>query len=69
MDPHVLQGFQFLGIAWREKHQLQSARTHEWGQGPPKGPLMGSKAAPPCVGFFFFFFCEVECIISGPLVV
>ena len=29
------QGFQLLGIAWREKHRAQSARTHEWGPGPP----------------------------------
>ena len=27
------QGFQLLGIAWREKHQARSARTHEWGPG------------------------------------
>ena len=68
----IYQGFQLLGIAWREKHQVRSARTHECGPGPPIGPLMvsrekalqGSKAAPPCVGKFVFG--EVECISSGP---
>ena len=30
-----IQGFQLLGIAWREKHQVRSARTHECGPGPP----------------------------------
>ena len=29
------QGFQLLGIAWREKHRPRSARTHKWGPGPP----------------------------------
>ena len=37
------QGFQLLGIAWREKYQVRSARTQEWGPGPPIGPLMGSR--------------------------
>ena len=66
------QGFQLFGIAWREKHQVQSAGTHECGPGPPIGPpmgsrgkaLQGSKAEPPCVGKFVFG--EVECITSGP---
>ena len=39
----LYQGFQLLGIAWREKRQMLSARTHEWGPGPPIGPLMGSR--------------------------
>ena len=52
-----LQGFQLLGIAWREKHRVWSAlaRTHEWGPGPPMGsPWQGSKVAPPCVRKFVF---------------
>ena len=40
------QGFQLLGIAWREKHQVRSARTHEWGPGPPIGPLRGPGRKP-----------------------
>ena len=36
-----MQGFQLLGIAWREKHRARSARTHEWGLDPPIGPLQG----------------------------
>ena len=31
---HV-QGFQLLGISWREKHRARSARTYEWDPGPP----------------------------------
>ena len=32
------QGFQLLRIAWREKHQVWSVRTHECSPGPPIGP-------------------------------
>ena len=34
------QGFQLLGIAWREKHRARRARTHEWDPVPPKGSLV-----------------------------
>ena len=63
------QGFQVLGIAWREKHRARSARTHEWGLGPPstyyrslvtvgsRGTALdrgeGSKAAPRYVKKFY----------------
>ena len=43
----MTQGFQLLGIAWREKQQVRSARVHEWGPGPPIGPLMGSRGESP----------------------
>ena len=42
----VKQGFQLLGIAWREKHQVRRARTYEWGPGPHIGPLMGPGGKP-----------------------
>ena len=28
----LIQGFQLLGIAWREKHRARRSRTHEWVQ-------------------------------------
>ena len=34
-NQEVIQGFQLLGIAWREKHQVRSARTHKCGPGLP----------------------------------
>ena len=54
------QGFQLLGISWREKHWARSTRTHEWHPGPPivyrtpdgvqgQSPWQGSKASSPCV--------------------
>ena len=32
------QGFQLLGMSWREKHRARNARTHKRGLGPPMGP-------------------------------
>ena len=42
----ITQGFQLLEIAWREKHQVRSARAHEWSPGPHIGPLKGPEGKP-----------------------
>ena len=41
--PYKIQGFQLLGIAWREKYWARNAWTHEYGSDPPIGPLVGSR--------------------------
>ena len=75
------QGFQLLEIAWREKQRARSARTHEWGPGPPstyykspggvasRGKALdrgeGPKAAPPCIKKTLHLRIS-KCKISGP---
>ena len=74
-----IQGFQLLGIAWREKHRARNLRTHEWGPGPPsayhrslvgsRGKALdrgeGSKATPLYVKKILHLRIS-KCIISGP---
>ena len=70
----VPQGFQLLGIVWREKHRARSARTHEWGPGQPGSwwgprakPMTGvQSSAPLCKKICIW---RVKCTISGPCVV
>ena len=60
----VWQGFQLLGIAWREKHRARSARTHKWDLdrpyvGPGAKPLTWVQGSAPL--------CKKICISWGNL--